>query len=276
MIGDLCDIVKNEGIIQDVIVSNVIVEETIQDIIVEPEEIIQDIIVEPEEIIQDIIVEPIQDIIVEPIQDIIVEEIIQDIIVEPIQDIIVEPEEIIQDIIVEEIIQDVIVEPEEIIQDINVEEIIQDVIVEENDTSNDMRAVQCDFVSNIIEEEEEEEGEDVDMKRDDKGDYVCDQCDYSTNRKGNMQKHFSSTKHKINSVVTEEDKNCKYQCKVCNKKYLSQPGLWAHKKKCKAPEPINPTVDEIVPEIDNLHAKIDNLERIMIEMAKNQQLVSNK
>jgi hypothetical protein len=206
----------------------------------------------------------------------------------------VEPEEIIQDIIVEpeEIIQDIIVEPEEIIQDIIVEpeEIIQDIIVEENDTSNDMRAVQCVFVSNNIEEEEEEEEEegeeeeeqeqeeeeeeeeeeeDVDMKKDDKGDYVCDRCDYSSNRKGNMQKHFSSTKHKINSVVSEEDKNCKYQCKVCNKKYLSQPGLWGHKKKCKAPEPINPTVVEIVPEIDNLHAKIDNLERIIMEMAKN-------
>jgi hypothetical protein len=241
MIGDLCDIVKNEGIIQDVIVSNIILEETIQDVIVEPEETIQDVVVE------------------ETIQDVIVEEIIQDVIVE----------EIIQDVIVEEIIQDVIVE--EIIQDVIVEETIQDVIVEENDTSNDIRAVQCVFVSNIIEGEEEKEDEERegegenDTKKNSEKAFSCDQCQYSTDIKSSFKIHLKSIKHVLYLQVREKDENCKHQCKVCNKKYLSQPGLWAHNKTCKPP------VVAVVqaPPVVDLHAKIDNLERIMMEMAKN-------
>jgi hypothetical protein len=218
MIGDLCDIVKNEGIIQDVIVSNIILEETIQDVIVEPEETIQDVVVE----------------------------------------------ETIQDVIVEEIIQDVIVE--EIIQDVIVEETIQDVIVEENDTSNDIRAVQCVFVSNIIEGEEEKEDEEREGEgENDTKKNSCDQCQYSTDIKSSFKIHLKSIKHVLYLQVREKDENCKHQCKVCNKKYLSQPGLWAHNKTCKPP------VVAVVqaPPVVDLHAKIDNLERIMMEMAKN-------
>jgi hypothetical protein len=221
MIGDLCDIVKNEGIIQDVIV----------------------------------------------------EEIIQDIIVEPIQDIILE--ETTQDVILEETTQDVILE-----------ETIQDIIVEENDTSNDMRAVQCAFVSNIIDEENEEDEEDEEeekeggegggenvTKKNVGKTFSCDQCQYSTDIKSSFKKHLKSIKHVLYFQVREIDENCKHQCKVCNKKYLSQPGLWAHNQTCKPPV-VPPVVAPVVaavqaPPVVDLHAKIDNLERIMMEMAKN-------
>jgi hypothetical protein len=222
MIGDLCDIVKNEGIIQDVIV----------------------------------------------------EEIIQDIIVEPIQDIILE--ETTQDVILEETTQDVILE-----------ETIQDIIVEENDTSNDMRAVQCAFVSNIIDEENEEDEEDEEEEEKEGGEgggenvtkknvgktFSCDQCQYSTDIKSSFKKHLKSIKHVLYFQVREIDENCKHQCKVCNKKYLSQPGLWAHNQTCKPPV-VPPVVAPVVaavqaPPVVDLHAKIDNLERIMMEMAKN-------
>ena len=77
----------------------------------------------------------------------------------------------------------------------------------------------------------------------------------------------------MNSVVTEKDENCKFQCKVCNKKYLSQPGLWGHNKKCKpAVAPL--ITPDAVPETD-LHAKIDNLERIILTLVNNQQPAIN-
>jgi hypothetical protein len=232
MIGDLCDIVKNEGIIQDVIVeendtsndmrafvSNIIVEETIQDVIVE-----------------------------ETIQDIIVEETIQDIIVEE-NDTSNDMRAFVSNIIVEETIQDVIVE--ETIQDVIVEETIQDVIV-----------------SNVFEEEEEEEvgKEEVnDTKKYVRKAFNCDQCQYSTDIKSSFQIHLKSIKHVLYFQVREKDENCKHQCKVCNKKYLSQPGLWAHNKTCKPP--VVAAVQ--APPVVDLHKKIDNLERIMMEMAKN-------
>ena len=55
--------------------------------------------------------------------------------------------------------------------------------------------------------------------------FGCVQCKYFCNNKASLKKHLTSNKHKLNSVVTEKDENCKHQCKVCNKKYLSQPGL---------------------------------------------------
>ena len=77
--------------------------------------------------------------------------------------------------------------------------------------------------------------------------------------------NMKTKKHELNS---QDDKNviCKHQCKVCNKKYLSQPGLWAHNQVCK---PVTVAV-LTQPEVD-LHAKIDNLERIILGMANKQQ-----
>ena len=216
MIGDLCDIVKNE-----VIVSPVIDEEIIQDVI-------------DEEIIQDVI-----------------------------------DEEIIQEIIVEETIQDIFVE--ETIQDVIVEETIQDVIVEENDTSNDMRAVLCTFVSNIIVEDDEEEDVDEEEKEkmlNCKTKHYCTPCGYPCNSRSNFTKHSKTAKHieriKNPDAVVEGE----YKCKNCVKTYKSHQGLWVHKKICKAPEVAPITTPDAAPDVD-LHAKIDNLERIMMEMAKN-------
>ncbi len=158
------------------------------------------------------------------------------------------------------------------------EGITQNFIVEENDTSNDMRA----FVSNVIveettqdvivqnvfeEEEEEEEGEEEenDTKKYVRKAFNCDQCQYSTDIKSSFQKHLKSIKHVLYLQIREKDDKCKHQCKVCNKKYLSQPGLWAHNQTCKPP-----VVAAIqAPPVVDLHAKFDYLERIMMEMAKN-------
>ena len=98
--------------------------------------------------------------------------------------------------------------------------------------------------------------------------FGCIKCNYFCSRNANLQKHLTSKKHSLNSQVIETDPNCKFQCKICNKKYLSQPGLWAHKKKCKAPVAPEIVVAESTIE---LHKKIDNLERMIVELAKNQQ-----
>ena len=243
MIGDLCDIVKNEGILQDVIVSTVIDEVIIQ------EHLVSNVI--EEETIQDIIVEEVKQEIIE--SNVTYEETIQDVIVE----------ETIQDVIVEETIQDVIVE--ETIQDVTDEETIQDVIVEENE-SNDMRVVLCTFVSNVFEEEDVDEEEKEKMLNR-KNKHYCTPCGYPCNSKSNLTKHQTSKKHKDKIENPDAVIVGGFKCKNCDKIYKSNPGLWAHNKKCKpAVAPL--ITPDAVPEVD-LHAKIDNLERIMREMAKN-------
>ena len=111
--------------------------------------------------------------------------------------------------------------------------------------------------------------------------HCCSPCGYFCNRRSNLTKHYKSIKHieriKNPDAVVEGE----YKCKNCIKTYKSNQGLWAHKKVCIAPEPVIPTVAEVVPEtdlhakIDGLHTEIDALKGMIIGLAKNQQPAIN-
>jgi hypothetical protein len=94
--------------------------------------------------------------------------------------------------------------------------------------------------------------------------HCCVPCGYLCNRRSNLVTHFSSKKH-IERIQNPGATVGEYKCKNCVKTYKSNQGLWFHKKICKASEL---AVPEVV--LENLHIKIDNLERIIVEMAKNQ------
>ena len=99
------------------------------------------------------------------------------------------------------------------------------------------------------------------------GYFCCVPCGYFCKTNSNLTKHKGTKKHidKIQNPDAVEEGE--YKCKNCVKTYRSHQGLWIHKKKCKTPETKLPVS---TPEVD-LHAKIDNLERIILEMANNQQ-----
>lgn len=80
-----------------------------------------------------------------------------------------------------------------------------------------------------------EEGE-----NDEKQNFVCEFCSYSTNRRNNMDKHLSSFKH----VHKKENKNI-FEC-ACGKKYMHNTNLYRHRKKC--------TI--AIEEIENKNSKI--------------------
>jgi hypothetical protein len=64
--------------------------------------------------------------------------------------------------------------------------------------------------------------------------YCCDICDYTTDRKSNINNHYLSAKH-IKSMNSNEIKHLlstDHTCEICNKKYKDYSGLWRHKKKC--------------------------------------------
>ena len=103
-----------------------------------------------------------------------------------------------------------------------------------------------------------------------KNSFICVPCGYPCRCKSHLTKHETSKKHKNKienpDAVVEGD----FKCKNCDKIYKSNPGLWAHNKKCK------PAVVVLeVPEPD-LHAKIDNLERVIIDMTNQQLVINNK
>ena len=63
-----------------------------------------------------------------------------------------------------------------------------------------------------------------------KGNYCCKICVFYTKLKRNYENHIITEKHlrNINKNITEQ----KYMCVNCNKKFLTNNGLWKHKKKC--------------------------------------------
>jgi hypothetical protein len=92
--------------------------------------------------------------------------------------------------------------------------------------------------------------------------HYCTPCGLSSTSKCNFMRHCTTKKHidKIENpdVVLEGE----FKCKNCVKTYKSNPGLWAHNKKCKPA-----TVIVAIPEID-LPAKIDNLKVIIQKLSK--------
>ena len=98
--------------------------------------------------------------------------------------------------------------------------------------------------------------------------FHCFQCNYFCSRNANLLKHFASKKHLLNSQASEPDPNCKHQCKLCNKKYLSQSGLWSHKKKCV--EVVSNAIDVPYSNSD-LRNEIRELTEKITELVKNQQ-----
>ena len=68
--------------------------------------------------------------------------------------------------------------------------------------------------------------------------YHCEFCDYYAKRFDVMQKHILTQKHIGNqSAIKKVEKGGKggaknFLCTNCNRSYLSNSGLWRHKKKC--------------------------------------------
>jgi hypothetical protein len=99
--------------------------------------------------------------------------------------------------------------------------------------------------------------------------HCCIPCGYLCSSRSNLTKHFTSKKH-INKIQNPDAVIVGgFKCPNCEKSYKGNTGLWAHKKKCKAPGPKISTM--LVTQETDLHAKIDNLDRIILGMAKNQQ-----
>uniref|UniRef100_A0A6C0EAY4 C2H2-type domain-containing protein n=1 Tax=viral metagenome TaxID=1070528 RepID=A0A6C0EAY4_9ZZZZ len=69
--------------------------------------------------------------------------------------------------------------------------------------------------------------------------YNCNLCDYHTSKKSDLKKHLITPKHIKNKNNRERDleidgneKTATNICDICSKQFLTNSGLWKHKKKC--------------------------------------------
>ena len=67
--------------------------------------------------------------------------------------------------------------------------------------------------------------------------FKCEICNYKTCKKNNFDRHNSTQKHirnhlAINGNKNEQNEQKFFFCTKCSKEFLSNSGLWRHKKKC--------------------------------------------
>ena len=67
--------------------------------------------------------------------------------------------------------------------------------------------------------------------------FYCENCDYKTYKKCNIDKHLSTAKHyEVTKgdikVAKSSQKIANHMCSHCDKIYSSRNGLWKHQKKC--------------------------------------------
>ena len=67
--------------------------------------------------------------------------------------------------------------------------------------------------------------------------YECNYCDYTTSKKSDYTKHLNTQKHMKNMncravEIDGNEKNATNICDICSKQFLTNSGLWKHKKKC--------------------------------------------
>jgi hypothetical protein len=75
--------------------------------------------------------------------------------------------------------------------------------------------------------------------------FVCKNCDFKCNKKGDWNRHIVTEKHlEINGNILEMKKTS-YHCKVCNKPYKTNAGLWKHNKICNNNDNIVITPDNV-------------------------------
>ena len=64
--------------------------------------------------------------------------------------------------------------------------------------------------------------------------FYCEICDYGSSKKGNMDNHYLTAKHRSATGSNPKEASfCpEYTCQFCEKTYKDKSGLWRHKKTC--------------------------------------------
>ena len=101
--------------------------------------------------------------------------------------------------------------------------------------------------------------------------FICQTCNYKTNKKSSFNAHMLSNKHK--KMIEFATIVPKYICKQCSKGFNDRAGLWRHNKKCNMSTDPTPTTTNVstdpTPTTDQT-AHLTNL--VMKVLEQNQEL----
>jgi hypothetical protein len=120
--------------------------------------------------------------------------------------------------------------------------------------------------------------------------FYCNNCDYSTSKKTDFNKHLGTDKHIRNTLATQKSQNTENLiCQICNKNYHNRTGLWRHQKICNLNILENDDENTIIkenivsPEMimsvlqqnNNLQQLLMEQNKTILELSKNNQNIIN-
>jgi hypothetical protein len=115
--------------------------------------------------------------------------------------------------------------------------------------------------------------------------YVCNYCDYNTDRKHNFDTHKLSSKHIMatNGNIIKQELSNNFECENCNKVYKDRTGLWKHKKKCcnkiNNEELNNQITPELIMSVLQQNKELQQIlleqNKTIVELSKNNTITNN-
>jgi hypothetical protein len=111
--------------------------------------------------------------------------------------------------------------------------------------------------------------------------YVCNYCDYNTDRKHNFDTHKLSSKHIMatNGNIIKQELSNNFECENCNKVYKDRTGLWKHKKKCCNEETNNQITPELIMSVLQQNKELQQIlleqNKTIVELSKNNTITNN-
>ena len=111
--------------------------------------------------------------------------------------------------------------------------------------------------------------------------YVCNYCDYNTDRKHNFDTHKLSSKHIMatNGNIIKQELSNNFECENCDKVYKDRTGLWKHKKKCCNEETNNQITPELIMSVLQQNKELQQIlleqNKTIVELSKNNTITNN-
>ncbi len=97
--------------------------------------------------------------------------------------------------------------------------------------------------------------------------YICEICDFTCNKKCNLDKHLMTSKHLNRTKLNTENAGItEHNCKYCQKKYKARNSLWYHEQRCE-----NKIIDSSANEIKNLTNLVLEIVKTNTELQKQNQ-----
>ena len=96
--------------------------------------------------------------------------------------------------------------------------------------------------------------------------FDCSLCDFQCSKQSDWNRHIKTKKHLNNAAVSEDvQRESKYKCDICSKKYINYNSFYAHKKKCLPQQKVEDKMELNTDAVKQLIKENTELRHLLVE-----------